>query len=213
MHSNPVPSTRQRSISASRSQGTLLASILRTMRAFGYAAIGLALPVLASTGRDGHGLIGYGINMYKPACAFACQSSISNPLDCPDSHHDMEGMEMVKRMSGMDMEKPSPECYANNEPYLQTLAYCISTHCGEDVTNSSIDGFFEMSLGGRLKHPPKPLYAYAEALIRIDQPPTSQTPSDEMLTRVSLVDEDDYVSNLNGNDGFQESEAQHSKYR
>lgn len=172
----------------------------------------LVLSALASSGRDGVGLIGYGITMYKPACAFACQSSISNPLDCPDAHHDMEGM-VMKRMSGMDMEKPSPECYANNEPYLQTLAYCISTHCAEDVTNSSIDSFFEMSLGGRLKQPPKPMYSYAEALLRIETPPTNQTDPEEMLTRVSLIDDESYIANLNGNDGFQNSEAKHSLYR
>lgn len=184
------------------------------MRASAILATGtsLVLPALASSGRDGVGLIGYGIYMYKPACAFACQSSISNPLDCPDADHG-HGHDMVKRMSGMDMEKPSPECYANNEPYLQTLAYCISTHCGEDVTNSSIDSFFELSIGGRLKQPPKPLYSYAEALLRIDEPPTNQTDPDEMLTRVSLIDEDSYIANLNGNDGFQSSEAKHSLYR
>ncbi|KAM0721446.1 hypothetical protein Q7P37_002370 [Cladosporium fusiforme] len=185
------------------------------MRASAVIATGasLVLPVLASGGRDGHGLIGYGITMYRPACAFACQSSISNPLDCPDDdhHHDMDGM-VMKRMSGMDMEKPSPECYANNEPYLQTLAYCISTHCSTDVTNSSIDRFFEMSLGGRLKQPPKPLYAYAEALLKIETPPTNQTDPEEMLTKVSLIDEEYYIANLNGNDGFQFSEARHSLY-
>ena len=179
------------------------------------AGAGLVLPTLASTGRDGHGLIGYGIKMYQPPCAFACQSSISNPLDCPMDHHDMEGMEGIKfkRMSGMGGEKPSAECYANNEPYLQTLAYCMHQYCPEDVKFSARDEFFEMSIGGRLKQPPVPMYSYVEALMKVGQPPTNSTPSEEMLTEVSLVLEEDYVSNFNGNYGFERAETVHSRYR
>lgn len=187
------------------------------MKTFSVVATGvsLALPVLASNGRDGHGLIGYGIKMYQPPCAFACQSSIANPLDCPDAHHDMEGMEgmKVKRMSGMDMEKPSPECYANNEPYLQTLAYCMQQYCPDDVTVSARDEFLEMSIGGRLKQPPKPRWSYMEALLSIEQPPSNYTPAEEILTQASLVNETDYISNFNGNHGFELSETLNSKYR
>jgi len=176
------------------------------------AGTGLVLPTLASTGRDGHGLIGYGIKMYQPPCAFACQSSISNPLDCPMDHHDMEGIK-VKRMSGMGGEKPSAECYANNEPYLQTLAYCMHQYCPENVKTSTLDKFFEMSIGGRLKQPPVPMYSYVEALMKVEQPPTNSTPSDETLTEVSLVLNEDYISNFNGNHGFELAETVHSRYR
>lgn len=175
----------------------------------------LAIPVLASSGRDGHGLVGYGIKMYQPPCAFACQSAISNPLDCPMDHQDdMEGMEgmKVKRMSHGG-EKPSAECYANSEPYLQTLAYCMEQRCPEDVKTSARDKFFEMSIGGRLKKPPVPMYTYVAALMSIDRLPTNSTPSDEMLTQVSLVEDEDYVSNYNGNHGFELSENANSLLR
>jgi hypothetical protein len=174
----------------------------------------LAIPALAFSSRDGHGLIGYGIKMYQPPCAFACQSSISNPLDCPMDSHDMEGMEAmkVKRMSH-DSEKPSPECYANSKPYLQTLAYCMDQRCPEDVKTSARDKFFEMSIGGRLKQPPVPMYSYVEALRSIEQSPTNSTPADEMLMEVSLVADEDYVPNFNGNHGFELVESKHSLYR
>lgn len=174
----------------------------------------LASPAIASTGRDGHGLIGYGIEMYQPPCAFACQSSISNPLECPMDQHDMEDMEgmKVKRMShGGD--KPSPECYANNKPYLQTLALCMDQRCSEDVQTSARDEFFEMSIGGRLKQPPVPIYSYVEALMSIENVPTNSTPAEEMLMQVSLVEDEDYISNFNGNHGFELAESTHSLYR
>jgi len=174
----------------------------------------LAIPALASSGRDGHGLIGYGIKMYQPPCAFACQSAISNPLDCPMDHHEMEDMEgmKIKRMSHGG-EKPSPECYANSKPYLQTLAYCMEQRCPDDVKTSTRDKFFEMSIGGRLKQPPVPIYTYIGALRSIESAPTNSTPSDEMLTQVSLVGDGDYISNFNGNHGFELAESSHSLYR
>lgn len=175
-------------------------------------AVSLAVPALASTGRDGHGLIGYGIKMYQPPCAFACQSAIGNMLDCPmDEHHDMEGMK-VKRMSHGG-EKPSAECYANSEPYLQTLAYCMQRRCPDDVKTSARDKFFEMSIGGRMKVPPVPMYTYVEALMSIESPPTNSTPADDMLTQVSLVEDEDYIANFNGNYGFEMAESKHSLYR
>lgn len=123
----------------------------------------------------------------------------------------MEGMK-VKRMShGGD--KPSPECYANNKPYLQTLALCIDQRCSADVPISTRDRFFEMSIGGRLKQPPMPVYSYMEALLSIEHTPTNSTPSDEMLMQVSLVEDEDYISNFNGNHGFELAESTHSLYR
>lgn len=128
--------------------------------------------------------------------------------------HEMEGMEgmKVKRMSHGG-EKPSPECYANNKPYLQTLAYCMDQHCSDDVKTSARDKFFEMSIGGRLKQPPVPVYSYVEALTSIERAPTNSTPSDEMLTQVSLVEDEDYIANFNGNHGFELAESSHSLYR
>lgn len=186
------------------------------MKAFAIltASASLAIPALASTGRDGHGLIGYGIEMYQPPCAFACQSAISNPLDCPMDHHDMEGMERMKlRRMTHNAEKPSPECYASNKPYLRTLAYCMEQRCPDDVKTSARDRFFEMSIGGRLKQPPVPVYSYVEALLSIERAPTNSTPAEEMLTQASLVEYEDYISNINGNYGFEMMESSHSLYR
>jgi hypothetical protein len=64
--------------------------------AFLSVAIQLA-PAFAgvSLGRNGHGLIGYGIKMYQPYCATACRDSIlAAPLSCTVEEMDHEGMDM-----------------------------------------------------------------------------------------------------------------------
>lgn len=84
-----------------------------------------------------HGTIGYGINMYHPWCCYACSDALSSVyLNCTDfssEEHD-DGMSMKLLKKRMDMGKDisgttSDECYASNEPYQQTLSYCISSHC------------------------------------------------------------------------------------
>ncbi|EXJ65266.1 hypothetical protein A1O7_01607 [Cladophialophora yegresii CBS 114405] len=82
-----------------------------------------------------YGTIGYGINMFHPFCCYACHDSLSMVyLNCTtfsesSGAHDGMSMKLVKRM-GMDMAgSTSDECYATNEPYLQSFAYCIQSHC------------------------------------------------------------------------------------
>jgi len=87
---------------------------------------GAHVDAMVSYGRPGPGSIGYGIKMYNPGCAAAC-----NPIFWSDeaSMDDHDGM-VVKRMD-MSSAAPSLKCLATNDPYLQSLAYCMSTHCGD----------------------------------------------------------------------------------
>lgn len=174
------------------------------------AVLLLTTAVQGSSGRPGYGLIGYGISMYKPPCAYACKDSISNPLNCND--HDEHDMHMVRRMSGMDMEEPSPECYASNEPYLQTLAHCMSTHC-EDVEVWKLERFWEMNVAGRKLHQPSPKMSYQEALDSIAEAPTEIIPAEEMLHVASLVDEETWLAAYGGDHTFEMNEGRHSRYR
>lgn len=174
------------------------------------AALLLPLAVEAASGRPGHGLIGYGITMYKPPCAYACQASISNPLNC--NEHDAHDMQMIRRMSGMDMDTPSPECYATNEPYLQTLAYCMSTHCS-DVEVWKLERFWKMNIAGRKLDQPSPKMSYQQALESLTQAPDEVIPAEEMLHVASLVDEEAYLSGYGGDHTFEINEERHSRYR
>ncbi|KAL3479840.1 hypothetical protein BJX99DRAFT_255280 [Aspergillus californicus] len=83
----------------------------------------------------GHGFIGYGISMYKPACAYACRATITNPLNCTTSadSHGNKGMGMDMDMQMGDgwivEDAPSAKCYATNDTFLQTLALCMDAQC------------------------------------------------------------------------------------
>ncbi|KAK5174809.1 uncharacterized protein LTR77_001892 [Saxophila tyrrhenica] len=123
----------------------------------------------------------------------------------PPMDHDM-----VKRMS-MGGESPSPECYATNLPFLQTLAFCISTHC-ESVETWEVEKWWETFVPGRMPSQPKPRLTYQQSLATIPNPPNSTTPADEMLSSVSLVSEEDYAANFNGDHTFEINDARHETY-
>ncbi len=80
---------------------------------------GLLLAILPQVFGDGIGMIGYGKTMYQPPCAFACRSVIAGcPLTCtpPPTDDGEHGM-------------TPPECYAGDQSFLRTMAYCIDKYC------------------------------------------------------------------------------------
>lgn len=147
--------------------------------------------------------------MYKPTCATACRDSVTNPLNCngtTDHHH------MMKRMGGMSMEKPTPECYANNDRFLQSVAYCVSQHC-QDVEPWKIEQWWTRRIVGKIPGQPRPKETYQEALARVVIPPNTTIPTDEMLMdENTLVAEDTYLANFNGDDVFEVNESTHVRY-
>ncbi|KLU82192.1 hypothetical protein MAPG_01268, partial [Magnaporthiopsis poae ATCC 64411] len=156
------------------------------------------------SGRPGHGLIGYGTEMYNPPCAYTCGSmAVRFKLDCGGT----------ARHGGW----PSPECLAANDPYLQTAAWCIHTHCrhGDDAVEASdLDWFWETELIGHAVDQPSPKYSYGEAVERVKArgPPTAIAPHGEYLNATSLVDEVKYLAAYNGNRYYEVSETITSGY-
>jgi hypothetical protein len=162
-----------------------------------------------TSGRERYGVIGYGVVMYDPPCAFACIDTVKGwDLDCGDHDEDMDGMDM----GGMHMSSPTPECRATNDPFLQTLAWCFHTHC-RDVNNSTLETIWEMDVVARLQVQPMPKYSYQAALARVAQrPPTSVLHLDAVLNTTSLVDEESWFSNFNGVQGFEKMEIRTETY-
>lgn len=156
-----------------------------------------------------HGLIGYGISMYKPVCAFSCRAVVSGAtLSC--STEDMEGMSM----SGMSMDmgaSTSAECYSTDDSYLQTVAWCISTRC-KDVPTSKLEEYWENNVVGDQKVQPKPKESYQQALAAVTKAPTETMVSGNPLNKTSLVGDDDYDSNLNALSAFETFEDSHERY-
>ncbi|KAK6532404.1 hypothetical protein TWF281_006593 [Arthrobotrys megalospora] len=158
--------------------------------------VSLAAGVVAAgkdfTGRVAHGgTVGLGVKQWDPVCAYACRNSAAGfMLDCGDSHHGMNhGSMMMHHM-------PSPQCYATNDFFMQTLAWCIHTHCPEDTPISKLETYWELNVAGRKDNQPLPKYSYQEALARVTEPPTNIVNSTEVLNRTSLVNEWFYSANL-----------------
>ena len=162
---------------------------------------------IVSTGREGYGIVGYGIRMARPACAYACRDAITNPLKCKSGASGGSGTSVLTQTT----DAPPPECYANNEPYLQTLAYCISQHCS-DVPVWRLERYWEENVAGREAHQPRPRQSYQATLALIGTAPRSTTPSQKILTTVSLVDNSTYFGLYNAESGFTESEIAHERY-
>ncbi|KAL4873332.1 ferric reductase like transmembrane component-domain-containing protein [Aspergillus spectabilis] len=181
-----------------------------------------------SAGRAGHGFIGYGISMYKPTCAYACQDVITNPLNCTVTSDSHNHGHMRKRMgidmdSDMDMDEmlmgdgwmvetsPSPECYTTNDAFLQSLAYCMLLHC-TDERNSTLQEFWELNVAGRLDDQPLPVVSYIEALQAVNDTPPLIANTSVILHSVGLVPEDSYLVEFRTLMVFEKVETAHERY-
>ncbi|KAF2728385.1 hypothetical protein EJ04DRAFT_100715 [Polyplosphaeria fusca] len=158
-------------------------------------------------GYYGHGLIGYGIEMYRPPCAWACRDSIRDyMLDC-EMHHPMS--------TGAHDHLVMPECHATNDAFLTTLGWCIHTHCGDEVPVSQREDWWERYVAGRVPGQPKPKYSYGTAVTMVEaqgSPTLRLTEDDEWLNETALVDEEMYVASFNGDDTFERTEMVTSRF-
>ena len=126
-------------------------------------------------------LVGYGIWPYEPACAFACDLSLSSlKLSCSDLAG--SGMDM-----DMDAGMTSPQCRASNRPWLMTLSWCISLKCAEsEISTSELEAFWEEQSTGDSTVAPK--WSYSTTLSSIAQPPSQElTETDDTLNFTALV--------------------------
>ncbi|KAF3196065.1 hypothetical protein TWF225_000414 [Orbilia oligospora] len=164
---------------------------LRSLLVIAVLIVGAVAAGKDFTGRVAHGgTVGLGVKQWDPVCAYACRNSAAGfMLDCGESHHGMDhGSMMMHHM-------PSPQCYATNDFFMQTLAWCIHTHCPQDTPISKLETYWEMNVAGRKDNQPLPKYSYQDALARVIDPPTGIVNSTEILNRTSLVNEWFYSAN------------------
>ncbi|KAL6718738.1 hypothetical protein ACLMJK_002972 [Lecanora helva] len=93
---------------------------------------------------------------------------------------------------GMMDQMTSSACWAENTPYLTSLAWCMHIQCAEsNISLSKFEAFWEnqatgQSNAGQIGVPPK--WSYAEALANVPSPPTIQlSPEATSLNDTSLV--------------------------
>lgn len=176
-----------------------------------FAGIVAACLVLQAGAEVKHGVIGYGIIMYRPWCGSACSDVLNSLyLDCTefmDASH--EGHAMVKRMEGMEgpMGTTSPECYANSTVWLETLSYCIKSHCdAEGMSSSEQERFWQKSAAGGLVVP-----TLKEALPATA--PTGELTADaEWLNTTMLANEQKWTTDRRTISTFEKAEEAHSTY-
>lgn len=163
---------------------------------------------MVPTGRVGHGLIGYGISMYKPLCAFTCRDVLSSSrLDCSPHMHASEGMEMDMHMAS----DTSPECYAADNAFLQTLAYCMSTHC-QNMATWELERYWNMNAAGKQPNQPVPKATYQQMLASMTMEPRDTLVVGEDLNKTMLISDGDYRASYNAQGLFERMEVHHETY-
>lgn len=170
-----------------------------------------------TTGRPGHGLIGYGINMYNPICASACSRAIPLYLYCSDgdlsSGSSMAATADTATTNLTATQSPSVECLASNTPYLQTVAYCMYTHCDGSTTPAQRELWWYSNVVGTLKDQPPPSMTYQGSLASLASVPNQTITVDTPLISPGLLSDSDYIANANVMANFQWVEGLHSRYR
>ncbi|KAL8752683.1 MAG: hypothetical protein Q9184_005656, partial [Pyrenodesmia sp. 2 TL-2023] len=161
---------------------------------------------MVSTGRDGHGLIGYGISMYQPLCAYTCRDVISSSmLECSEHMHMSEGMHM-----GMG-SSTSPECFATDDAFLGSLAYCISTKC-HNAPVWQLEKYWSMNVAGKQPNQPLPKATYQQTLANITATPNDTLFKGEDLKRTMIISDEDYRGSFNAQGLFEKMEKRHETY-
>ncbi|EKD20113.1 uncharacterized protein L3040_002212 [Drepanopeziza brunnea f. sp. 'multigermtubi'] len=171
----------------------------------------LLLLLWQTAGASAGGIIGYGITMYKPVCAYACSDALSSLyLNCTTfmSHDsmDMAGMKLKKRMDmGSEMMgMTSDECYATDRVWQETLAYCMKDRCG------TIDGVSEERIAKAYSKLSNSDAVYSEVL-PAERPATELDADAEWLNVTSLVNSKLYFDNRQTRSEFEYQETMHAR--
>lgn len=168
-----------------------------------------------------HGLIGYGISMYDPPCAYACQEIISAArLSCSttddDDHHDRRrhgggGGDHEDEEGGYST---SSECYASDDAYLMSLAWCIKLRCLQDsnthVKQWEVERFWESNAVPGGAHEPK--YSYDVAMIMCGRGPVKKYEAGKVVDAPAWWPDEEYDPVEGHHRDFARVEEQHSRY-
>ncbi|KAI1799314.1 ferric reductase like transmembrane component-domain-containing protein [Daldinia bambusicola] len=167
------------------------------------------LTPLASASR--HGLIGYGIEIYNPVCAYACQYAFGyNPLVCADAGSFDGGSEDGTVPQNMSAT-PSPTCLAESEPFLTSVAWCIHEKCDGELL-WEIEKWWRSYVLGDMQLDPPPSLSYGAALALVSSRPNITCSSGQALNQTCLVDETLYHSLSVSLDVNQDVEIQHQRF-
>ena len=176
--------------------------MVRTFLCFALAASVASAHDGPPTRRE-HGFIGYGIEPWEPLCAFGCRDAIAGAtLNCSTM------MEMPD-MPSMAMTDAS--CYATDDVFLQTLAWCMASRC-KDLPAWKLEKFWKTNAPGMNAVQPDPKMTWREALDKIDGAPTAVYTETGSLNKTSIVAEDMWFAAYNTDKVCGEQESMQQKY-
>ena len=150
--------------------------------------------------------------MYKPLCAYTCRDVLSTSmLDCSDQT-DMTHMHgsMLRKRADMGVET-SPECYAADDSFLRTLAYCMSSRC-QGLAAWKLEKYWNLNVAGREPNQPVPKDTYQSTLEKISTKPSDELVLGEDLNHTMVVADEDYQASFNAQGMFEQMEINHEKY-
>lgn len=142
-------------------------------------------------------LIGYGTVVYNNLCAYACRFAVPTALDCPE----FAGMNDTE----ISLQYPTPECFAQDAPYLTSVAWCIHQTCEADTKLSVIDEFWEKDVFYGADDPGVVVkYSYYEALAKVNRssPPEPMGETDLVLNRTVEITQDVWIGYYNSVKGY-----------
>jgi hypothetical protein len=116
---------------------------------------------------------------------------------------------------GMDMDMasgaPTPDCKAQNLPFLENIAHCMSTRCSADVPVWKREEFWATKLISDVV----PKWTYSETLVELgNSTPTMvyNASSTEVMTMAMVISDADYDKQFKFNRLFDHIEMLQARY-
>lgn len=156
-------------------------------------------------------LVGYGVRPYKPVCALACLRALSGyMLTCSSE------MEMHGGMHSHGNAMTSPQCRADDTPWVTTLAYCAQTKCAAEpgrVPTLELEDIWEAQSTEDPTVSPK--WTFPQAIANLTEPPQQELGADaesETLNFTALVNPEACASQYNAMFAVQRETVVESSY-
>lgn len=113
--------------------------------------------------RTNYGIIGYGIHMYEPLCAFACRAVLSGcPLTCSKEIPRDEARALTQQHGGSHDVETSLDCYATNDAFLLSMRLCLEHHCNS-TSSWQLNRFWGRDVVGDQDPQPPPVLSFLDA--------------------------------------------------
>jgi NAD(P)H-flavin reductase len=164
-------------------------------------AIAFSCLALSGDRSFSNGLIGYGIEMYDPSCAYACQHVLSrSPLNCSTPTLSDHGKGF----------QTSAECFASDNSFLLSLAWCLHQRCNVDEEEAwMIDRYWDQDIvDGDMSM----RYDFPEAVEICGDGPSEMLVPGEPLDEPCEVEMEDWMEAERSMRDFAWTEKQHSTF-